>query len=116
MVRASAKAVVHIRAQGVQGHPALAIPFAAGHFGAAQAAAAVDLDALGAELEGQADGLFHGPAEGDAADELLGHVLGYELGVDFGLADFLDIDEHLALDPAARAGGAGFRSPRPSCR
>jgi hypothetical protein len=70
----------------VQRHPALAIPLGPRDLRAAQPAAAVDADALGAEAPPTARPL-HGAAKGDAALELLGDVLGHQLRVDLGLAD-----------------------------
>src|SRR5580698_1929986 len=71
------EAVVDVLAQGVERNPALALPFAARDVGAAKAARALDLDALGAERHGHLDGLLHGAAEGDAALELERDVLGH---------------------------------------
>src|SRR5277367_2468770 len=89
------EAVVDVLAQRVQRHPALALPLAASDVGAAEAARALDLDALGAERHGHLDGLLHGAAEGDAALELQGDVLGDELGLDLGLLDLLDVEQDL---------------------
>src|SRR6185503_4632220 len=69
----------------------------AGDFGAAQAARAVDADALGAQAHRRLHGALHGAAEGDAALKLLGDVLGDQRGVDLGLADLDDVQRHLAL-------------------
>src|SRR5204863_6686897 len=46
-------AEIDVVAQRVQRHPALAVPLGAGDLGAAQAAAAIDPDALGAEPHGR---------------------------------------------------------------
>src|SRR6202030_3942867 len=80
-------AVVDVGAQRVQRHPAFAIPFHAGDFGAAEATRAVDADAFGAEPHRRLYGALHGAAERDAALELLGDRFGDELGVELGLAD-----------------------------
>src|SRR6202007_1387414 len=80
----------------VQRHPALAIPLDAGDLGAAEPAAAIDADALGAQAHRRLHGAFHGAAEGDAALELLGDVLGHQLGVDLGLADLDDVEGDFA--------------------
>src|SRR6185503_7580572 len=69
----------------------------AGDFGAAQAARAVDADALGAQAHRRLHGALHGAPEGDAALELLGDVLGDQRGVDLGLADLDDVQRHLAF-------------------
>src|ERR1019366_7598002 len=87
------EAVVDVLAQGVQRDAALALPLAAGDVGAAEAARALDADALGAEGHGHLDGLLHGAAEGDAALELEGDVLSHELRLDLGLLHFLDVEE-----------------------
>src|SRR5262245_4955002 len=97
-------AVVDVGAQRVQRHAALAVPFHAGDFRAAQAARAVDADALGAEPHGRLHGALHGAAEGDAALELLGDVLGDQRGVDLGLADLDDVQRHLALGHLGEVG------------
>src|SRR5262245_50074493 len=69
------KAVVHVGAQGVQRHAALAVPLHPRDLGAAQAAGDVDADALGAQAHGRLHRSLHGPAEGDPTLELLGDVL-----------------------------------------
>src|SRR5277367_6899311 len=89
------EAVVDVLAQSVQRHPALALPLAASDVGAAKAARALDLDALGAERHGHLDRLLHCAAESDAALQLEGNVLGHELGLDLGLLDLLDVQEDL---------------------
>ena len=91
------EAVLDVGAQRVQRHATLAVPLVARHLGAAQAARAGDADALGAELHRRLHRLLHGAAEGDAALELGRDVLGDELGVGLGLADLLDVEEHLVL-------------------
>src|ERR1700687_117753 len=69
-------AVIDIGAQGVQWHPALAIPFHAGDLGAAEPAGTIDADALGAEPHRRLDGPLHRAAESDPALPLLGDALG----------------------------------------
>jgi hypothetical protein len=73
-----------------------AIPFGPGDLGAAEAAGAGDPDAFGAEAERRLHGALHRPAERDTALELVGDALGDELGVDLGLADFDDVERHVA--------------------
>src|SRR6185369_1876165 len=80
------KAIADIGAQRVQRHPPLAIPLRARDLGAADAAAAVHLDALRAHAHPAADGFLHGAAEGDAALELQRDVLGDQLCVEIGTA------------------------------
>ena len=77
----------------MQRNAALALPFAAGDVGPAEAARALDLDAVDAERHGDLDGLFDGAAEGDAALKLERDVLGDKLGLDLGLLHFLDVEE-----------------------
>ena len=89
------EAVLDVGAQRVQRNAALAVPLAAAHLGAAEAAGRVDADALGAELHRGLHRLLHRAAERDAALELLRDVLGDELRVGLGLADLLDVEEHL---------------------
>src|SRR5204862_119872 len=71
--------------QRVQRHPTLAVPFAARHLGAAQAAAQRHPDALGARAHGAQDGLLHGAPVADSALDLAGDVLGHQLSVQLGL-------------------------------
>src|SRR5262249_32706668 len=59
-------AVVDVRAQRMQRHAALAIPFHARDLGAAEAPRAVDADAAGAEPHRRLHGALHGAAEGHA--------------------------------------------------
>src|SRR5690606_29539605 len=73
------EAVVHVRAQGVQRHAALAVPLRARDLGAVQAAGHVDLDAQRAQAHRVADGALHRAAEHDAALELLRDRLGHQL-------------------------------------
>jgi hypothetical protein len=89
------KTVIDVLPQRVERDAALALPFAAGDFGSAQAAGTLDLDALGPERHGHLNGLLHGPAEGDAALELERDVLRDELGLDLRLLDLLDVEEDL---------------------
>src|SRR5205814_578329 len=84
--------------------PPLAAPFHARDLGAAQAARAVDADALGAQAHRRLHGALHGAAEGDAAFELLGDVLGDQGGVDLGLADLDDVEGNLALGHLGKIG------------
>ena len=95
-----ALAEIDVGAQRVQRHAALAIPLHARDLGAAEAAAAVDPDALRAQAHRRLHRALHGAAEGDAALELLGDVLGDQLGVDLGLADLDDVEADLAAGHA----------------
>src|SRR5262245_53363673 len=87
-------AEVDVGAQRVQGHAALAIPFDAGDFGAAEPAGAVDADPERTQAQRRLHGALHGPAEGNAALQLLGNGLGHQGGVDLRLSDFDDIEVH----------------------
>src|SRR5262249_4127792 len=69
-------AVIDVGAQRVQQHAALAVPFHAGDFGAAETARAVDADAFGAKAHRRLHGALHGAAERDAALELLRNRFG----------------------------------------
>src|SRR5882672_5187614 len=86
-------AVIDIGAQRVQRHAAFAIPFHARDFGAAEAARAVDTNALGAKTHRRLHRALHGAAERDAALQLLRDRFGNQGGVEFGLADFDDVDD-----------------------
>src|SRR5437667_2358460 len=85
--------VIDIGAQRVERHPALAIPFHARDFRAAEAARAVDTNAFGAETHRRLHRALHRAAECDAALELLGDRFGHQRGVELGLADFDDVDD-----------------------
>src|SRR5580700_566160 len=89
--------VVDVGAQRVQRHAAFAIPFHARDFGAAQTARAIDADALGTQAHRRLHGALHGAAEGNAALELLRDRFGDQLRVELRLADFDDVDDHVAL-------------------
>src|SRR6202047_3278307 len=80
-------ALVDMGAQRVQRHPAFAIPFHAGDFGAAEPARAVDADPLGAKTHRRLHRPLHGAAEGDAAFKLLADRFGDQLRVELGLPD-----------------------------
>ena len=81
----------------MQGHATLAVPLAAAHLGAVEAAGALDTNALGASLASGLDGLAHGATEGDTALELLSDGLGNQVGVELGTLDLDDVDGDLAL-------------------
>ncbi len=95
----------------MQGHAALAVELRAGHLGAAEATAALDLDALGPGLHRRLHALTHGAAEGDAGGELLGDGLGDQLGIRLGVLDLEDVQLDLLarelLEVAADAVGLG---------
>src|SRR5947209_7029150 len=90
-------AVIDIRAQRVQWHAALAVPFHAGNLGAAEPTAAIDADALGAEPHRRLHRPLHRAPKGDAALQLLGDALGDQLRLDLGLADLDDVEADLAV-------------------
>src|SRR5881296_485094 len=90
---------VDVRAQRVQRHPTVAIPFAARDLGAAQAPRAGDTDPVGAQSQGRGDGLLHRAAERHALLKLQRHVLGHQLGVELGVDDLLDVEVDLLLRP-----------------
>src|SRR5215471_974955 len=90
-------AVVDIRAQRMQRHAALAIPFHARDLRAAEPARAIDADAAGAEPHRRLHGALHGAAEGHAALELLRDRFGDELGIELRLADLDDIDHDVGF-------------------
>src|SRR5690606_15886423 len=58
-------AEVDVCAQGVERNPAFAVPLAASHLGATEAALGFDSHAFGARLHGGGDGTLHRPAERD---------------------------------------------------
>src|SRR5262245_29345320 len=100
------EAVVDLGAQGVERHPTLAVPLAAAHLRAPEPPRALDADAAGAEFHRRGHSLLHRAPEGDAPLELQRDVLGHQHGVELGLADLLDVDEHLAVPAQPRELGA----------
>src|SRR5579862_6244447 len=90
-------AVVDVGAQRVQRHAAFAVPLHARDFGAAQTARAVDADAFGAETHRRLHRALHGAAERNAALELLRDRFGNQLRIELRLADFDDVDDHVAV-------------------
>src|SRR5664279_6294804 len=81
----------------MQRHAAFAVPLHARDFSAAETPRAVDADAFGAQPHGRLHGALHGAAERDAALELLRDRLGDQLRVELRLADFDDVDDHVAV-------------------
>src|SRR5262249_9125209 len=73
-----AKAVVDVRAQGVERHAPLPIGLLAGHLRAAEAPRALDADAEAAGLLHGLDRPLHGATERDPAGELVGDALSDE--------------------------------------
>src|SRR5699024_7338973 len=85
------EAVVDVRAQRVQRHPAFAVELRARHFGAAETARALHADALDLRLaHGRLDRLAHCAAEGDTVGQLLGDALRHQLRVRFRVLDLED--------------------------
>ena len=74
------------------------IVLGAGDLTAAQTAAAVALDTLGAGAHGAAHGVLHSAAVGDTLLQLGGDVLGHQLRVHIGVADFDDVQLHGLAD------------------
>src|SRR5439155_14757916 len=68
-----AEAVVDVGPKGVERDPALAIPLAASHLGAAQPARALHPNALRSRLLGRLHRPLHGPPEAHPAGELVAH-------------------------------------------
>src|SRR5580692_3354050 len=85
------EAVVDVRAQRVQRHPALAVELRARHLRAAEAAGALHPDALGAALHRALDRLAHGPPERNPAGQLLGDALRDQLGIGLGVTHLEDV-------------------------
>src|SRR5918997_11475 len=89
-------AVVDVRPEGVQRHPALAVELRPAHLGAAQATGTLHPDALDLRAAlGRLHGLAHGTTEADPAGELLGDALGDQLRVGLGVLDLEDVQLHL---------------------
>src|SRR6185437_11195420 len=94
------EAVVDVGAQRVQGNTTVGVGLRAGHLSAAEAAADLDLAALGARAHGARQGALHRAPEGDAILQLLRDRLRDELGVELRSLDLEDVDlDRLAGDP-----------------
>src|SRR5919202_677576 len=89
-------AVVDVRAERVQRHPALAVELRPAHLGAAQATGALHPDALDLRAAlGRLHGLAHGATEADPAGELHGDALGDKLRIGLGVLHLEDVQLHL---------------------
>ena len=86
------EAVVDVGADRVQRDAALGVALRAAHLAAAEAAAALDLDPLGARAHRRGQRALHRAAEADAVLQLLGDRLGDELRVQLGPLDLVDVD------------------------
>src|SRR4051812_16919323 len=86
------RCVIDIRAQRMKGHTTFVIAFDARDLGAAEAAAALDLDALGAHPHRALHRALHGATERDALGQLAGNVVGDELRLELRTLDLLDVD------------------------
>jgi len=91
------EAVVDVRANRVQRDAALGVALRAAHLRAAEAAAALDADALRAGAHPRGQRALHGAAEADAVLKLLGDRLRDELRVELGTLDLVDVDVDVLL-------------------
>ena len=106
------RAVVDLRAQGVQRDTTLVVALDTGHFRAAEAAGRHNLDALDLGVAHRGlDGLTHGATERDTVDQLLGDGLRNQGCVGIDVLDLDDVQrDHLAgelLQLTADAVGLG---------
>src|SRR5688572_2476874 len=83
--------VVDVGAKGVTRHTALRLIFAAGHFGATEAAGDGHAATLGATLHRALDRLLDGAAEGHAALQLVRYRAGDQVGVELRSSNLLDV-------------------------
>src|SRR5581483_7833546 len=86
------EAVVDVGADRVQRDAPLRVALGAAHLGAAEAAAAHHLDAVGAGAHRRGERALHRAPEADAVLQLLGDRLGDELRVELGPLDLVDVD------------------------
>src|SRR5690606_24178311 len=89
--------VVDVGAERVEGHPSLVVALRPRDLGPAEAARALDLDALRARADRRLDGPLHRAAEGDPLPELVGDVLGHQVGVDLRPLDLLHVHGDLGV-------------------
>src|ERR1035437_6261631 len=116
------EAIVDVRAQRVQRHPALAVELRTRHLRAAEATRALHPDPLGTALHRALDRLAHGPPERHPAGQLLGNPLGDQLGIDLGVLHLRDVQLDLlggqllqvAADTIRLGGTAADYDPGPS--
>src|SRR5206468_3995152 len=86
------EAVVDVRADRVQRDTTLRVALGAAHLGTAEAAAAPDLDAVGARANRGGKRPLHRAPEADTVLELFRDRLGDELRVELGPLDLVDVD------------------------
>src|SRR5262249_7012943 len=91
------ESLVYSSAERRQWDAPFAIPFHARDFCAAKASRAVDADAFGAKTHRRLHRALHGAAECNTTFELLRDRFCDQLGVKFGLTDFHDIDDDVAV-------------------
>src|ERR671935_223247 len=91
------EAVVDVRPDRVQRDAALRVRLAATHLGAAEAAAADDLDPVRAGADRGGQRALHRAPEAHAVLELLGDRLRDELRVELGPLDLVDVDVDVLL-------------------
>src|SRR3984885_13772226 len=90
-------AIIDVGAQSVQRHATLAIPFETRDLRAAQAARAIDTDALCAEAHRRLHRAFHRSPERHPALKLLSDRFSDQGCINFRLADFDDVDRHFRV-------------------
>ncbi len=84
--------VVDVGTDGVERRTSFLEHLAASHFGAADAAGDLDLDALGAHAHRRSDGHLDGTTIRHTAFELAGDVVGHDVGVNLGTLHLEDVD------------------------
>ena len=85
-------------------HAALALADDARHFGATEAASALDLHALSAQAHRALHGLLHRALERNTLSDLLGDALGHQLRIKLRLMDFLNIQLDLLASKLLKLG------------
>src|SRR5687767_8276638 len=88
--------VIDVRAERVQRNATFAVLLGAGDFRAVQAAGDANLDAQRADAHRVGHRALHGATEHDATLELLRDAFGNQQCIQLGLADFGDVDAHVA--------------------
>src|SRR5690606_6754826 len=88
--------IVDIGAQRMKRHAAFTVPFNASNFCSAQTATTNNFNTFSAQTQSRLNSTLHSAAESNTADELVTNALCHQLCVNFGLANFNNVQRHIA--------------------